>query len=180
MVLGGGGVRINTVIASPNAPQRYAYPLDLPPGARIVRDGDGLLLFDANGASLGSLSAPWATDANGQPVATHYEVSGTTVTQVVEHGPRTAYPVVADPEYWPPVTFWWSRADVESAWALLSFQSKVCMVPIPAQLIAICYHPATEADAIASAHYQSKRIEQVCYGCTSGAYCNYSDWYVLP
>lgn len=180
VVLDGGGIRINTVIATSDAPQRYAYPLDLPPGARIARDGDGLLLFDANGDSLGSINAPWAIDANGRPVATHYEVNGTTVSQVVDHGVRTAYPVVADPEYWPPVTFWWPRDQVESAWRVLSIQSSLCMIPIPYQLIAICYHPATEADAIASAHYQSKRIKQVYYGCKSGAYCNYNDWYVLP
>ena len=82
--------------------------------------------------------------------------------------------------YWPPVTIWWTRANVESAWNVLGVQSTVCMLPIPTQLTAICYKPATQANAIASAHYQHKRIKQVYYGCTSGAYCNYSDWYVLP
>lgn len=178
IVLDGGGIRINTVIAGPNAPQRYTYPLGLPPGAKIVKDGDGLLLFDANGASMGSLNAPWAIDAAGRQVPTHYEVKATTVTQVIEHGPGTTYPVVADPEYWPPVTIWWPRDQVESAWRVLGYQNTLCMIPIPWWLMGACYHPATQADAIASAHYQSKRIMQVYYGCKSASYCNYSDWYV--
>lgn len=38
----------------------------------------------------------WATDANGQPVATHSSVDGSTLIQVVDHQ-GAAYPVVADP-----------------------------------------------------------------------------------
>ena len=42
---------------------------------------------------------PWAKDANGQDVPTHYEIDGTIVTQIVEHkGDDVAYPVVADPK----------------------------------------------------------------------------------
>lgn len=45
-------------------------------------------------------AAPWAFDANGTPVPTHYEVQGSTLVQVVDHtGAGIAYPVVADPTF---------------------------------------------------------------------------------
>lgn len=52
---------------------------------------------------VATIGAAWAVDANGQAVATHYEIDGTTLTQVVETDARTAYPVVADPSW-----FWWA------------------------------------------------------------------------
>lgn len=180
VVLAGGGVKIHTVIDGPGAPARYSYDLDLPARATITTEADGALtILDKDGAPLGVVAAPWALDANGAAVPTRYEVAGTTVTQVVEHSTRHAYPVVADPEYWPPVTSYWSRDQVERNWKLLSYQSTLCMLPIPTSLMAACYSPATMSDAIASAHYQKKRIKQVYYGCKSGAYCNYTKYYVV-
>lgn len=126
------------------------------------------------------IDASWALDANGKPVPTHYEVNGTTLTQVVEHAAGTAYPVVADPSYWPAVISWWSRTQVEQNWNLLSFQSTACMLPINWVYLPLCYKPATMAEAIASAHYQSKRVKQYYYGCDAGAWCSYIDYYVLP
>lgn len=46
---------------------------------------------------VGLLARPWAVDANGEVVASHYEVNGHVVRQVVETNGSTAYPVVADP-----------------------------------------------------------------------------------
>ena len=43
------------------------------------------------------IAAPWARDADGAPVPTHYEVTGGTLTQIVDFTPATAFPVVADP-----------------------------------------------------------------------------------
>lgn len=45
---------------------------------------------------LGGIDAPWAVDADGQPLPTHYEISGSTLTQVVDTTGAT-FPVVADP-----------------------------------------------------------------------------------
>ena len=53
--------------------------------------------------TIGYLGVPWAVDANGGLVKTHYEVSGDTVTQVLETNTDTAFPVSADPTW-----FWWS------------------------------------------------------------------------
>lgn len=52
---------------------------------------------------IGTIQAPWAVDANGSPVATHYEVDGGTLKQVIDTTSSTAFPVTADPEWW-----WWA------------------------------------------------------------------------
>ncbi|WP_156784095.1 hypothetical protein [Corynebacterium timonense] len=44
------------------------------------------------------IDAPWARDAAGKVLPTHYEVAGDTFTQVVEvNQPDVAYPIEADP-----------------------------------------------------------------------------------
>jgi hypothetical protein len=39
---------------------------------------------------------PWAKDATGQSLPTHYEIKGQTRTQIVDHLAATEYPVVED------------------------------------------------------------------------------------
>lgn len=52
-------------------------------------------------AVVATIGMPWAKDANGEPVASHYDVDGDVVTLVVEHQDKpVAYPVVADPWVW--------------------------------------------------------------------------------
>lgn len=93
-----GSVQITTVIESPDAPTEYVYPLDVPAGATVELDESGFVsIVSASGEFLGGFASAWAKDARGAEVATHYEVDGTTLTQVVEHGERASYPVVADP-----------------------------------------------------------------------------------
>ncbi|MFF1876151.1 hypothetical protein ACFVXD_45725, partial [Kitasatospora herbaricolor] len=94
-------VQLNTVINNAQAPTRYDYQVAIPTGAHLsVDSGTGSVQFlGTNGELLGAIDAPWATDANGNPVPTHYEVNGTTVTQVVGFTSTTAFPVVADPKY---------------------------------------------------------------------------------
>jgi len=95
-----GSLKINTVIANSSAPTRYDYLMTVPAGGRLELLPSGAIeIRDASGNAVGSVAAPWARDAHGTTVATHYEVSGNTVTQVVEHSAaRSAYPVVADPD----------------------------------------------------------------------------------
>lgn len=49
--------------------------------------------------SLGEIAAPWAVDANGQPLDTHYVLDGEVLRQVIETDETTSYPVVADPSF---------------------------------------------------------------------------------
>lgn len=92
-----GSLQVTTILANPEAPTSYDYQFSLPKGARIMAAGEGLVLMDGT-RFLGAISVPWAKDANGRDVPTHYEVNGNTVTQVVEHKTQKfAYPIVADP-----------------------------------------------------------------------------------
>ena len=93
-----GSLQVLTVIEGPEAPDRYAYDLTLSPGSSVTPADDGtILITDAEGSFAGLIMPAWAKDAAGAPVETWYEVTGSTVTQVVVHDSDTQYPVVADP-----------------------------------------------------------------------------------
>ena len=53
---------------------------------------------------VAEIATPWAVDANGDPVATRFELDGATLVQIVETNADTAFPVVADPSVW-----WWTK-----------------------------------------------------------------------
>lgn len=94
-----GSLQIATVIRSSNAPTQYAYTLNLPAGvqANLVANG-GVAFMDAGARYIGGAAPAWAKDALGISVPTHYELSGSTLTQVVDHKDMNyAYPIVADP-----------------------------------------------------------------------------------
>ena len=101
---GDGSMQINTVIESPSAPTAYPYTFSVPGTAEVREEGGTILFLDQDGKMLGGLAPAWAKDANGNSVPTHYEVSGTAVTQVIEHGEGSAYPIVADP-WWDDMLF---------------------------------------------------------------------------
>ncbi len=98
IVKDGGSVQIITVIEGPDSPTRYEYEFSLPEGgAMAVTESGAVLITDRNGDYAAAVAPAWATDADGNAVPTHYEVSGSTLTQVVDISADTAYPVVADP-----------------------------------------------------------------------------------
>lgn len=93
-----GSLQIVTTIADASAPSAFTYDLELEEGSTVALQGDGSVeIVDAGGAVVATVAAPWAFDANGAPVPTHYTVHGYELTQVVEHS-GAAYPVVADPK----------------------------------------------------------------------------------
>lgn len=93
-----GTLQINTVIENASAPKRYDYPIDVPAGASLTQDASGTVaVVAADGSPLRVFGDAWAKDTNGSPVPTHYEVHGSTLTQVIEFTERTAFPLVADP-----------------------------------------------------------------------------------
>ncbi|MEV8214712.1 hypothetical protein [Leifsonia sp. NPDC077715] len=95
-----GSAQIITVIDNAGAPKRYEYPVELPPGASLALADDGSVesvgAEDENAPVL-HVATPWAKDANGDKVPTHYEVSGSTLTQVIDFTKGSAFPIVADP-----------------------------------------------------------------------------------
>ena len=93
------GVQLAAVIGSAEAPSDLTYGLNLPSGAQASVQSDGAVLITADDEAtlLGGIGIPWATDASGRSLATHYEIVGDTLVQTVETTPETQYPVVADP-----------------------------------------------------------------------------------
>lgn len=69
------------------------------PVLRADGGADLLVEIDSIVVTVGAIEPPWATDADGHDVATHYTVEGNALVQHVAHGPGDAYPVTADPTF---------------------------------------------------------------------------------
>jgi len=94
----GGDLRLAVTLDDPSAPRSLTYELDLPEGTRVVQRPDGGFDFVAvDGALTGGLAAPWAIDANGNPVSVVYHHDGNgRITRHVLTDADTAYPVIAN------------------------------------------------------------------------------------
>lgn len=94
-------VRVQTIIPSHSSPTEYVY--EFGEGATPVLDPSGVAAVfpEAEDGPVVTLDVPWAVDANGVEVDTHYEVRGTALVQVVDHSAQTdlTYPITADPTY---------------------------------------------------------------------------------
>lgn len=96
-----GSLQVHTVIDGAAAPTAYAYPISVPAGGSLASIEDGAVaVIGADGNPLAFIPAAWAIDANGVDVATHYEIDGNVLTQIVDHTTAgITYPVVADPKF---------------------------------------------------------------------------------
>jgi hypothetical protein len=83
-----------------DAPTEYRYNIEVgdEPAVLELVEGGGVSVLDGDGELVNSILPPWAKDATGAEVPTHYTVEGHTLTQHVEHQ-TAAYPVVADPRF---------------------------------------------------------------------------------
>jgi hypothetical protein len=89
VVKGDGSVHITTVIENAKSPQAFRYDLELPSGFSLRPNADGSVSFvDSSGKAAGGVAAPWAKDSRGAAVPTTYEISGTSLTQIVAHRGR--------------------------------------------------------------------------------------------
>lgn len=108
-----GGMRVSTVIDSSEASIAYTYELPADVTGHAQEDGSISLervseVTDPESGEtleartwIGVIDPPWAADANGQAIPTHYELTGSSVVQIVEHRSEgVVYPVVADPGFW--------------------------------------------------------------------------------
>jgi hypothetical protein len=117
-----GGWQAIAVIHGPEAPRRVTIPLAGSEALRLESVSDGSVrVLDASGALAFTVEAPWAFDANGDPVHTSYEISGQSLVQFIDHDESSAFPIVADPTvsggvapfyqfYWASITF--SRSEI--------------------------------------------------------------------
>lgn len=94
-----GSLQVVTVIETPSAPRAYSVGIDLPAGTALSDAENGALLAIAPDGTMALGVAPaWAYDAAGVAVPTRYEVTGSVITQVVEHDSgEYQYPITADP-----------------------------------------------------------------------------------
>lgn len=74
--------------------------------------------------TLGEVAAPWAVDADGNPVATEYELDGTTLVQTVKVTPDTTFPVVADPKW-----YWWAGKAAACGVSIAGFAFSAVKLP---------------------------------------------------
>ena len=112
------GLRALISIDSPSAPERFAFAVGGDVASLSTQADGSVLALDARADAIARLAAPWARDANGRDVPTHFEIDGTTVIQVVEHrGGDFAYGVTADP-FWSSV---WKYTKCAASVAALAF-----------------------------------------------------------
>jgi len=93
-----GGVRLLSVLKNSTTPTTTTYDLRVPAGAVIEHDNLGGVVVREMGKTTSRFSIPWATDAAGRSLPTHYTLNGNALTQVVDTRGAT-FPVVADPQW---------------------------------------------------------------------------------
>jgi hypothetical protein len=101
------GIREAIVIENADAPKSYSFTFNAGEGSQILHaediknfssdSDDSLYLVDNNGNIIMEIASPWAVDAKGKHVDTHYIVEGNTLTQIVDFDENTLFPIVADP-----------------------------------------------------------------------------------
>ena len=101
-------MQILTTISGSSAPTEYAYVIDpASVGGLVFTEDGGVDVVGPDGFVVSHVLAPWAVDANGDSVPTHFAIDGNTLTQVINHdSPGVAYPVVADPTF---THTWWNQ-----------------------------------------------------------------------
>ncbi len=96
------GFEEDTLLRSPNSPQRLAFRFGLPAGARLERNRtSGVIRVVYLGKSIAGVPTPSAMDAEGTPVPVSTTVSGDTLVLSVAHRSGDyRYPIAVDPSVW--------------------------------------------------------------------------------
>jgi hypothetical protein len=86
---------------SAKASEDVAFQFEVTPVLIPVYQPSGAIDYlNEKGAVVGGLAAPWAIDANGKNLSTKFVLTGNTLVQHVEFDEQTAFPVIADPQWW--------------------------------------------------------------------------------
>ncbi|GAA3334796.1 hypothetical protein HP467_06960 [Curtobacterium albidum] len=115
----GQGVRLLSYDTSATGALTHDYSFDFAVPVTSETEADGALLFrDATtGISVGTVSAPWAVDAAGKTLPTHYQWHGGVLTQTVDADPATTtFPVLADPNWTYTLLFTIGKSTPNAAW----------------------------------------------------------------
>ncbi len=87
-----------TQVATPKLAVRFDLKSDLPVTGTELGNGR-LSLNDSNGVYLGTLDEPWAVDADGTRLSTHFELQSNKLVQIVETSGDVTFPVTSDPSW---------------------------------------------------------------------------------
>ncbi|MDZ5145065.1 hypothetical protein [Microbacterium testaceum] len=122
-----GDTRVQTVIPNREATHEAMFGME---GFRAVIDASGQAGFLQKGREgvYVPVEAPWATDAVGETVPTHYETRGEKLVQVVSPTSHNVYPIVADP------TWGWRNA----AWGLTLSRTETARIKDYAAAASFC------------------------------------------
>lgn len=94
-----GGFRVLTTLTNEPKSKRFDYSFDLPAGSELQKTQDEYLMVSGNQV-VGALSLPWALDATGKSLKTHYEWKNNVLTQVLdENSNNLTFPVLMDPAW---------------------------------------------------------------------------------
>jgi RHS repeat-associated protein len=98
------GAEITYVLRSAQSPQTQTITFSLPSGwslAALPLDPNTIQVKDAAGTVQGTLLAPVATDAQGQPVAANYMIQNgnQVVLSVADQGGNYDFPIMVDPTF---------------------------------------------------------------------------------
>lgn len=93
------GFRVITTLVSAPRSSHFGYKFDVPADATLQETPTNFLLT-SDSKVLGIIEKPWALDAKGKHLKTHYEWRDQTLTQVLDENlGKLAYPVVLDPAW---------------------------------------------------------------------------------
>ena len=148
-----------------SAPDEYRFSVGARSGVVLALQDDGrVVVSDEAGGMIATIAAPWAVDAEGRELPTHYRVEGDTIIQVIETEGAT-YPVVADPYIdrdcgdWKTPTCTWrfdrtTTKNLRTVSAVLGIMAGACSFVGPiAVFCAAAVVPASGLLAIAASNY---------------------------
>lgn len=153
-----------------NAQATIEFANALPAGHRLEPADDGSLIVVDGRSVVGAVAAPWARDAQGRSLPTHYQLRDDgTLRQVVDTRGAT-FPVVADPKYsigFYRVPVWY----IEYYWSDM-WRNKLLMdrygAPVSAVIGALCGKVPNAAAKAACGYVMKKRYstlrQQINYG----------------
>jgi hypothetical protein len=97
---------------------------------------------------IGAIDTPWAFDADGEAVPTFFEVTGTSLTQVVQHRDGDfAYGITADPNW-----LWWTKN-------IAVCVAEVASIAVPGKAAQIAKKLATKAKSSKKAKQAKEAID---------------------
>jgi hypothetical protein len=96
---GDGGVQMLTVLESGSSPSEQRFELELPDDAVPQLNPDGSVSIWLDGVEVGLFERPWATDASGTDLRTHYSLEGNVLVRKTDVT-KASFPVVVDPAYY--------------------------------------------------------------------------------